>query len=138
MRGLIWTAPLAVLVLVACSAEQTALEESHARANVGDCTATVTQSDLGWDSPVPHNTSGHHAHFTVTNTTNLSEAITESCSAIWGITCTGLSPSSPFTLGANAQQDVIATFSTGSTTKFGAVHLTACGILASDSAVRVN
>jgi uncharacterized lipoprotein NlpE involved in copper resistance len=136
MRRLIWTAPLAVLVLVACSAEQTALEESHARANVGSCTATVTSSEF--DSPVAPNTGGHHAHFTVTNTTDSSEAISPSCSTLLNATCTGLNVTSPFNLTAHTAQDVIATFSVGASPNKGAVKLTACTVTASDQWVLLN
>jgi hypothetical protein len=73
------------------------------------CTRTVTIDDI--DSPVVHGTAGHHAHFTIRNTSATANTAAVTCTAT-NATCTGVFPST-LTLSPGQASEVTVTFTAG-------------------------
>lgn len=78
-----------------------------------------------YDTPVAVNTGGHHAAFTVKNTSTDSATVTTSCSATKTLTCTFVSPDT-FLLAPGGSRLVTVTFAAGGTAVAAAVNLFAC------------
>jgi hypothetical protein len=118
--------PIVIALLLGCTEGQGAEAVGGPLPSVIECTGVVTISVTEFDSPVPHNSTGNEALFSVSNSSDSATVVAVGCSSQLFVTCTGTTPST-FTLAGHGEQNVTTTFSAASSGIKGFVKLSGCG-----------